>query len=82
MIQKDNGAIYAHHTTLPDWAFKALAEHAIDRLIDRTEHEVIVIVRRGQPDLVLLSHEQWARLLDGAANGALANEPVDRDRQG
>jgi hypothetical protein len=82
MIQKDNGAIHAHHTTLPDWAFKAPAELGIDRLIDRTEHEVIVIARRGQPDLVLLSHEQWARLLEGAANGALANHPMDKDRQG
>jgi hypothetical protein len=33
-------------TTLPDWAFKALGNTAIDTLIDRTEHEIIVMTRR------------------------------------
>jgi prevent-host-death family protein len=46
-------------TTLPDWAFKALGSTAIDALIDRTDHETIMIVRRGRPDLVLVSHDEW-----------------------
>jgi prevent-host-death family protein len=66
MIENDNGTRRGQYVTLPDWAFKALAELAIDTLIDRTEHETIIITRRGTPDLVLLSHERWTRLLEGA----------------
>ena len=54
-------------TTLPDWAFKAIGSTAIDALIDRTEHEIIVMTRRGVPELVLVSHADWNALVEAAA---------------
>jgi PHD/YefM family antitoxin component YafN of YafNO toxin-antitoxin module len=59
--------------TLPDWAFRALAAHALDTLIDRTEHETLLVMRRGQPDLVLISHEAWKRLSRAAEDQRTAN---------
>ena len=54
-------------TTLPDWAFKAIGSTAIDTLIDRTEHEIIVMTRRGVPELVMISHADWNALVEAAA---------------
>ena len=49
-------------TRLPHWAFRALVSHAIDALIERTEHEIIISTRAGRPELVLMSHTDWDRL--------------------
>lgn len=54
-------------TTLPDWAFKALGSTAIDTLIDRTEHEIIIMTRRGMPELVMMSRDEWTTLVEAAA---------------
>jgi PHD/YefM family antitoxin component YafN of YafNO toxin-antitoxin module len=54
-------------TSLPDWAFRALAGAAIDTLMDRIEHEVIIMTRRGVPELVLINHEEWTVLVEAAA---------------
>ncbi len=54
-------------TTLPEWAFKALASAAIDAMIDRTSHEIIIMTRRGVPDVVLMSSEDWNALVAAAA---------------
>lgn len=51
------------HVHLPDWAFTSLARHDIEALIARTEHEIIIMTRRGRADLVMLSYDVW-RLLD------------------
>lgn len=61
-------------TILPDWAFKAIASHALDTLIDRTEHEVIIVTRRGQPDVVLIGHEEWKRLKMAAQRDTKADD--------
>jgi PHD/YefM family antitoxin component YafN of YafNO toxin-antitoxin module len=50
------------HVHLPDWAFTSIATHDIEALIARTEHEIIIMTRRGRPDLVLISHDEWMRL--------------------
>lgn len=63
--------------TLPDWAFRSLAQHAIESLIDRTEHETIVITRRGKPDFVLMSHDEWRRLTAGQHAGQASTEPEE-----
>jgi hypothetical protein len=68
------------HVTLPDWAFKALAENAIDALIDRTDHEVIIVTRRERPDLVLLSHQQWTMLREGTKRDVHAGDPGEPNR--
>jgi prevent-host-death family protein len=49
-------------SALPDWAFRSLATHAIETLIDRTEHETVMVTRRGRPDVVLVGHDEWARI--------------------
>ena len=54
-------------TSLPDWAFKALGSTSIDTLIDRTEHEIIVMTRRGLPELVLMNHEEWTTFAAAAS---------------
>ncbi len=54
-------------TTLPKRAFKALDSTAFDTLIDRAEQEVIVMTRRGMPELVLVSHADWNALVEAAA---------------
>ncbi len=61
--------------TLPDWAFRALAAHAIDSLIDRTAHETIMVTRRGRPELVLVGHEEWEMLTATAKRAS--DDPPD-----
>lgn len=63
-------------TTLPDWAFKAIASTAIDALIDRTEHEIIVMTRRGAPELVLRNHAEWNALVEAAPKRQVHPETV------
>jgi PHD/YefM family antitoxin component YafN of YafNO toxin-antitoxin module len=63
-------------TSLPDWAFKALGNTAIDVLIDRTEHEVIVMTRRGVPELVLMNHADWDALVEASAKRQAPHEPT------
>ncbi len=54
-------------TTSPEWAFKALSSVAIDTMIDRTSHEIIIMTRRGVPDVVQMSSEDWNALVAVAA---------------
>jgi hypothetical protein len=54
--------------TLPDWAFRALAQNAVDALIDRTEHEIIIMTRRGKPELVMMSAEMWRHIKDSGSS--------------
>ncbi len=61
---------------LPDWAFRALGSHAIDILIDRCEHEVLISTRQGQPDIVMLSNAEWTRLCDKADEATLLRQRV------
>jgi PHD/YefM family antitoxin component YafN of YafNO toxin-antitoxin module len=63
-------------TTLPDWAFKVLGSTAIDTLIDRTEHEIIVMIRRGVPELVLINHAEWNALVEAAPKRQAPHEPT------
>jgi PHD/YefM family antitoxin component YafN of YafNO toxin-antitoxin module len=63
-------------TTLPDWAFKALGSTSIDTLIDRTEHEIIVMTRRGVPELVLMNHAEWNALVEASAKRQVHPETV------
>lgn len=64
--------------SLPNWAFKVLAQHAIETLIDRAEHEIIVITRRIKPDLVLMSHDDWDRLTAAPQRaGEASTEPEE-----
>jgi PHD/YefM family antitoxin component YafN of YafNO toxin-antitoxin module len=63
-------------TTLPDWAFKAIGSTAIDALIDRTEHEIIVMTRRGVPELVLMNHADWNALVEAAPRRQTPHEPT------
>jgi hypothetical protein len=53
-------------TTLPDWAFKAIGSTSIDTLIDRTEHEIIVMTRRDVPELVLMNNVDRNALVEAA----------------
>ena len=63
-------------TTLPDWAFKAIGGKSFDTLIDRTEHEIIVMTRRGVPELVLMNHAEWNALVEAAPRRQTPHEPT------
>lgn len=63
-------------TALPDWAFKVIGSSSIDALIDRTEHEVIVMTRRGLPELVLMNHADWNALVEAAPKRQAPHEPT------
>ena len=71
-------------TTLPDWAFKAIGSTVIATLIDRTEHETIVVTRKGRPDLVLVSHQEWEKLNAAVARrgGNTGQEARDAAHEG
>ncbi|MCO4054226.1 MAG: hypothetical protein HEQ16_09270 [Bosea sp.] len=63
-------------TTLPDWAFKAIGSTVIDALIDRTEHEIIIMTRRSMPELVMISHVDWTALVEASAKRQAPHEPT------
>ena len=63
-------------TILPDWAFRAIGSTAIDALIDRTEHETIVMSRRGVPELVLINHAEWNALVEAVPKRQAPHDPT------
>ncbi len=66
-------------TTLPHWAFEAIAKSDIGSLIDRCEHETIVVTRQGQPDLVMISHAEWTKLNEAAMSRSESNPGSRRE---
>jgi PHD/YefM family antitoxin component YafN of YafNO toxin-antitoxin module len=61
-------------TMLPGWAFRTIANSDIDILIDRCEFETIIMTRQGRPDLVMISHDEWAKLTAAAARASRRGE--------
>jgi prevent-host-death family protein len=57
-------------TTLRSWAFAAIAKGDVNLLIDHCDFETIIITRKGRPDLVLISHDEWMKLTAAAARSA------------
>jgi hypothetical protein len=55
--------------SLPHWAFAAIAQADVHALLDRCEHETLMIEHYDQPSVVMLSHEEWLRLV-GERNAA------------
>jgi PHD/YefM family antitoxin component YafN of YafNO toxin-antitoxin module len=55
--------------SLPHWAVAAIAKSDIHALLDRCEHETILIEHQDQPAVVMMSHEEWLRLV-GERNAA------------
>jgi hypothetical protein len=49
--------------SLPHWAFAAICKADVHALLDRCEHETLMIEHYDQPTVVLLSHEEWVRLV-------------------
>ena len=65
---------------LPYWAFAAIAKADIQTLLDRCEHENILIEHYDQPTVVMMSHDAWFKLVAerNAAMRELAEKPVEQ----
>jgi hypothetical protein len=50
--------------SLPIWAVSAIAKSDVHTLLDRCEHETILVEVGDHPTVVLLGYEEWLRLVD------------------
>jgi PHD/YefM family antitoxin component YafN of YafNO toxin-antitoxin module len=64
--------------SLPHWAVAAIAKADIHTLLDRCEHETLLIEHGDQPSVVMMSHEEWRRLI-GERNAARRETPDDSE---
>ncbi len=64
--------------SLPHWAVAAIAKADIHVLLDSCEHEEILIEHGDHPTAVMMSHEEWLRLVD-ARNARRREEAADGD---
>jgi PHD/YefM family antitoxin component YafN of YafNO toxin-antitoxin module len=63
--------------SLPSWAVAAIARADINLLIDRCEHETILIEQGDHPTVVMMSHDEWRRLIE-ARNACRKEKPDDK----
>jgi PHD/YefM family antitoxin component YafN of YafNO toxin-antitoxin module len=64
--------------SLPMWAVAAIARADIHLLLDRCEHETILVEHQDQPTVVMMSHDEWLRLIE-ARNARRREEAGDGD---
>jgi len=62
--------------SLPTWAVAAIARADINLLIDRCERETILIEQGDHPTVVMMSHDEWRRLIE-ARNARWREKPDD-----
>jgi PHD/YefM family antitoxin component YafN of YafNO toxin-antitoxin module len=61
-------------TALPSWAFAGIAKCDVNLLIEHCEFETIIVTRKGRPDLVMISHDEWTKLTAAAARASRRGE--------
>jgi PHD/YefM family antitoxin component YafN of YafNO toxin-antitoxin module len=62
--------------SLPHWAVSAIARADVHMLLDRCEHETILIEQGDHPTVVMMSHDEWRRLIE-ARNARRRGDSVD-----